>query len=293
MTSFFHLIFIYQNLKTLVTHSFSTSILLCLLNISPVQADPFDPAICEIEDNDKIIVRLPSGRAFALEPQFYDLSDPVFLKLNPSAILPQDTPLGCPENPLNIDHFGFSFDYAEYLSIERGETVVQAKPQSFLSVSDARGTSYRPPDNTRVFNVFKTTFDFCVEYQSGLQACNACYEDPDRLGFCEDSDRSGLNFGQPGWQAGSQWRVRRGAYVEFEGQTFSVSCRRSMNLGQPFASQQCNVDYLFHNRLGVSYRFDAYKLHPSNIFDFDRALRAEILAKRVPQFDGPSRRKQE
>jgi|GEM_PF-4718144 len=290
MTSFFNLISIYQNLKTLVTHSFSTSILLCLLNISPVQADPFDPAICEIEDNDKIIVRLPSGLAFALEPQFYNLDDPVFVKLNPSPNILTDSYLGCPNNPLNVNRFGFDFDYPADPNRD-GDDLID--PVELLRIGGFQSSSEALPYDSTVFDAFKSAFEFCSEYPSGLLACHACYEDRDRLGFCEDSDRPGQNFGQPGWQAGSRWIAKPHAYDEFSGQTFSVSCVKPMSLGEPFASQQCNVEYLMFDGLSVSYRFDAYKLHPSNIFDFDRALRTEILAKRVPQFDGPSRRKQD
>jgi hypothetical protein len=264
------------------------------------QDEPFDPSVCAIDPGGKIIARVPSGLAFALDPKHHpvDLEHPTvggFPRFHDFTARP-DLPEGCPENPVAAGFFAV-LDVPGVPSFYRAtrETDQQLGEED-ISVQVLGG--YEPVSiqgiqggDLRHFHLTKENHGFCTTYQGGLTVCHGCDEDPTKPGYCVLGDPGTSNQGQLGWHAATDIVGPPREGTGPNALPIIFSCRPRWSNG----FQECEAHYSLQDGLSVSFRVRVVDIleeeWPERLFALARAAEDVVAERRAPQFDGPDIRR--
>lgn len=258
---------------------------LCLLAIldlaTPAGAQPWmdrDRA-CDIDIGDDIIVRLvgvnapveSAGIAFRLTtPAFW-----VRYPKEPPTGQPLP-PLGCPGNPVVAESLGFPFQPVGVAGIPNA-TVER------LALYGHDGPVGIQRNNLKLLEYLRRRHgpNVCNIIGGVLEACRSCSNATSPSSDCPTGHEVYKRFEVP-----AAYRALPGTYVEHEGLPFAGDCSwpRSVfptqTVGRP-----CEFRYQLEHGPSVAYRIDDALIPEEAFIAFDREVRRQILAARMPLYD--------
>jgi hypothetical protein len=247
------------------------------------QAEAFDTALCPTPTGGKVIVRLVSGLAFAVEPGSYLLAHAITDRSAPS-----DVPQGCAENPLIAASVAIPFYFNAAEGVRRGEPApIPFGRIESLEVFGHEGPTNNQDGDLRRFEELLERGSSCGDAEGGWRFCHVCYPDPDRLGTCLLGEPGTANQGQPSWDSPT---YVVGPPREGEGRSaWPVAFRRGGRWSS--GHLDCEARYQLRNGLSVVYKVigsDApWEVLPDLLVSADRLVRDSIEALRAPASDGP------
>lgn len=246
------------------------------------QTESFDPSVCATDTGGKVIVRLVSGLAFAIEPEGFL---PRFPVTDPAA--PPGVPRGCPESPIVTEGLALPFAYNAALA-DRADLPFGHLSMLQLFGHDGPVTVQR--NTLGRYETLREATGFCGVADNGLRYCHACDEDPERPGYCQTRADGSNNFGQLGWD----WYTalvgppREG--IGAEALPIAIYCLERVL----FVAPDCTVQYKVREGLSVVYDVTTAgvpgEVLPDLLLGSDRLVRDFIEARRAPAHDGPDLR---
>lgn len=262
-----------------------------LFGVGPATAAPaksgrdefaYDPSACKTNAHDKIYIALgPNVLAvpFHAAPA---LIGAIYPGTGVERLTPPDPTdhEGCPNNPRQLESYGFNYQYNEALAGKGG-----AKPPStphplylelvdYLRGNPASSPKQRWPGEESELQIARQTFaDATVRerLKNGLTACRV---------------KPRIDLRVEDW--GASYIAQTSVYAAPLGQPFVVNCGPVLFSA---AVGYCTVAYRIAPGLGLVYHFEPYKgsgpIPIERIVDFDRDLRGQIERSIVNDYAWP------
>ncbi len=250
---------------------------------APVRAAPFfsfDPAACDEDPDGKVIVRLPSGLAFAVPYEGLVLSEAG--SDNPDAA---EVTLGCPGNPVRTSTFRFS---PEYLALLEGRLDPPYSGGAIydLSVIGSNVSVSQQRWRIEFIDEIGARTRNCGATAEGVRYCLACREDSARPGHCVMAPDAGTSSDGRDLDRAAMVLVDPENLTGPDNLPWATDCWREEDNGTRF----CNAAYPVMDGLSIAYTFLAEGFDRDRVREFDLDIRREVLGLRASEYDGDDMR---